>query len=132
LTAFTIFTNNPMVYERFQKAIPDDVIWVNAGAQDVLAKVRSAVNKGAVLLSHPFSGGLKPGLSPYKSILVSKSLPQADFQSAKRIDEALSVYKKNAKLKYMSYNDKVLNDFQMIDLDSIAAALSELMQAGKQ
>jgi prephenate dehydrogenase len=126
LAAFTIITNNPLLYERFKKKLKDDVVWVNASAQEVLTQVRNAIHKGAVLLSHPLSGSMQPGLSPYKSVLVSKPQPQVDFQSVKYIEEAAGIYRKNAKLKYMSYNDKMLNDFQVIDMDLMASALSGL------
>jgi hypothetical protein len=128
MLAFTIITNNPLVYERFQHILKDDIIWVNASTQDVLAKIRQEIQKGAVLLSHPLSGNLQPGKSPYKSILISKPQPQVNFQSVKFIEESIAAYKKNAKIKYMSYNDKVLNDFQIMDLDLLASALSGMQQ----
>jgi hypothetical protein len=127
MAAYSIITNNPMVYDRFRIICPD-IIWVNAPVQETLTAARGAIQKGAILLSHPLSDKIKPGLSPYKSIIVSKPQTQVDFQSVRNIEESINVYKKNAKLKYLSFNDKVLNDFQLIDLDLIASALSGLPQ----
>jgi hypothetical protein len=125
---FTVITNNPLVYERFQNIIKDDIVWVNASALDVLAKVRHEIQKGAVLLSHPLSGNIQPGKNPYKSVLVSKPQPQVNFQSVKYIEDSIHAYKKNVKLKYMSYTDKVISDFQLMDLDMLASALSGMQQ----
>jgi hypothetical protein len=148
---YTVFTNNNVVAEFFKQK--DDlgctVKWVTAPAMDVLTAARVAIRKGAVLVSNPMMGmdipavhapvkprfpsptAAKPNptiLNPYLSLIVTEPEEAVDFQSVKRVDEALSLYKKNAKLRFIAHSDDSIQHFQMIDLKCMLQALSILLK----
>ena len=121
--AYTILSNNPKVQERF----PDKTTFFNSSATDVLTAARNAIHKGASLISHPLSGGSIPAMNPYKSVLITEMAEpsnQLDFISNRLIEDALMFYKKNGRLKYKAYNEKLLDDFQTLDLDMVVSALA--------
>ena len=120
--AYTILTNNPKVQAKY----PENTNLLNSAATDVLAAARNAIHKGAVLLTHPLSGGSVPSMNPYKSIIISEPNKQLDFMSNKLIEEAIMFYKKNARIKYKAYNDKLIDDFQTLDLDLMVSAITSM------
>ena len=148
-----IFTNNPILVE-YLKGQPDEAFdvndfeikWVGAPAMDVLTAVRAAIHQGAALVSSPLAGvrmnpprrtdsrtghrilpPSKPvAFNPYLSVAVSAQQESVDFQSVKRIDEALSVYRKNARLRFIAHNDDAVNQFQMADMNMLLSFLSSL------
>ena len=119
---YTILSNNPKVHAKY----PEHTTLFNSSAMDVLTAARNAIHKGSVLLTHPLSGGVVPSMNPYKSIIVSKPSKQLDFTSNKLIEEALMFYKKNARLKYKAYTDKLIDDFQTLDLDLMVTAVASM------
>ena len=116
---YTILTNNPKVLAKF----PENTNFLNSTASDVLTAARNAIHKGALLLTHPLSGGSVPSMNPYKSIIISEPSKQLDFNSNKLIEEAIMFYKKNARIKYKAYSDKLIDDFQTLDLDLMVEAV---------
>jgi len=123
--AYAIYSNNPKVQARY----PDETTFFNSSATDVLTAARNAVQKGASLITHPLSGGTVPSMNPYKSLIVSQPSRQLDFASNKLIEEAVSFYKRNARIKYKAYNEKYLDDFQTLDLELINSALASMTNA---
>ena len=117
--AYTIYSNNPKVQAMF----PEKTTFFNSSSTDVLTAVRNAIHKGSKLITHPLSGGAIPSMNPYKSIIISEPSEQLDFASNKLIEEAITFYKKNARVKYKAYNDKLIDDFQTLDLDFINSAM---------
>jgi hypothetical protein len=51
-----------------------------------------------------------------------------DFHSLKRLDEALSLYKKNAKLRFIAHSDDSIQHFQAVDLKIMLHTLSLLLK----
>ena len=93
---------------------------------------RAAIRQGASLISDPLAGVRSPGpksppkaFNPYVSIVVSQPLEAVDFQSVKRIDEALAVYRKNAKLRFYPHSDDAILAFQELDMNMLVAAVPE-------
>jgi hypothetical protein len=126
---FTVISNNPMLYERI-KPLQKHIQWVDSSVQEVLSAARKAIKKGAVLLSSPM-GGMQTGLvNPYKSIIVSAPQANVDFNSIKMIDESIAAYSKNAKLRHLPYNDNMVKDFQLLDMEMLAMALAAMPREG--
>jgi hypothetical protein len=115
-----IFTNNPSVRD----AYPDATLFVEGGVCGVFTAVRDAVHKGARLISHPLSGGVKPWQSPYKSVaaLVPEVLtgPALDYASLRMVEDAVALCRGDC-----NADESLLADYRMIDLDLINNALEE-------
>ncbi|MCL1843779.1 MAG: hypothetical protein FWF79_08195 [Defluviitaleaceae bacterium] len=151
---YTVYTNNSIVAEFFQqKEFPIEVKWVAAPAMDVLAAAKNAARLGAVVLSNPSAGVRtaapplfspatfdKPpasptsasnppkirSINPYLSVLAGPSKGTVDFNSVKQLDEALSLYKKNARLRFVAHNDDTIKAFQAVDLEMLLNTLAML------
>ncbi|MCL2363165.1 MAG: hypothetical protein FWC71_00705 [Defluviitaleaceae bacterium] len=143
----TIFTNNSSVADFFKQKKEFDctVKWVAAPAMDVLSAARLLIRQGAALASNPLVGvnlptkqatprNTRPPLfptqqssaifNPYLTIITSAPGEAVDFQSLKKIDEAITVYKKNAKLRFAAHTDDAIAHFQMIDMRCMLQSLS--------
>jgi hypothetical protein len=146
---YTAFTNNNVVAEFFKEKpeIGCTVKWVSAPAMEVLTAARVAIRQGALLVSNPLVGinlpvvqahgkgvrALSPAsksavVNPYLTLLTTEPDSTVDFRSLKRVDEALTLYKKNARLRFVAHSDEAVQHFQMIDLKCMLMALSELLK----
>jgi len=125
MDSFKIFTNNPLV----QAKHPEAAVFLEGGAESLLYSVRDKVHLGAVILSHPLSGGVLPGRTPYKSLILSDMAdigqPRTDFDSLNLIENALMALKKTP-VGFVSYDEKTLEDFQVLDLDLVDSALDSI------
>ena len=152
---YTIFTNNSIVAEFLKdKGLPIDTKWVAAPAIEVLAAAKSAAHQGSIVVSNPLAGvrfathplfsqsTLPPtpgrgsnatqkiaSINPYLSLLVSPTLDTVDFSSVRRVDEALNLYKKNARLRFLAHNDDAIKAFQTADLQILVAIMTQLAEA---
>jgi hypothetical protein len=146
---YTLYTNNNVVADFFKekKDLPVTVKWVSAPAMEVLTAARFAVRKGAVLVSDPMTGVNIPTVqapgkprfpshakqenptifNPYLTLLLTEPGETIDFQSMKQVDEALTLYKKNAKLRFIAHNDESIQHFQLIDLKSLLLVLAAIL-----
>ena len=118
---FRVITNNPLVKESF--ADTEDICYFEITYKDLLLKVRDMVFEGYELLSHPLSGSVKPGETPYKSVLISSKKENINMQSVMLIEQALETYKKFTD-RTVGLREDVLNDFQTVDMTLIESALS--------
>ena len=146
-----VFTNNGIVAEFFElKDLPVDVKWVAAPAFEVLTAAKAAIHQGAVLQSNPlagirtsqplFSHPAKPpsgdtgrhsrisSVNPYLSVLTSQMQDAVDFASVQSISEAMSVYKKSGRLRYMSHGEEAIRAFQNADLETLLATIAYVTQ----
>ena len=135
-----IFTNNPIAVTHFKQTGADyDVRWMATPAMEVLAAARTAIHQGSVLCSNPMSGvqtrvsrladkkADQPiAINPYISLAVTPPQDAVDFGSVKRINEALSIYRKNARLRFFAHNDDAVMMFQMADMDVLLSVLAAL------
>lgn len=118
----SLISNNPQVLAQY----PQQAIAVAGGVAEVYAAARDAIHGGAKLLNHPLSGSIKPNQSPYRSLVLGQSRTGAlDFVSLSLIEEAIATLRKLQILK-QNYSADVLEDFQVIDLDLVAAAMKAL------
>lgn len=152
---FIVFTNNSVVADFFeQKGLPVEIKWVAAPAINVLEAAKSAASLGAVILSNPMVGirttqplfgpssfekppstvtggatGQKiRSINPYISVLAAQGGGTVDFVSVKNIDEALTLYKKNARLRFTAHTDDSIKAFQANDLETLLATLTALQE----
>ena len=150
----TVFTNNGVVVEFFtQKDIQVDIKWIAAPAIEVLAAAKHAARLGSVILSNPMVGlqtalpffgssGFDKSLSagskaprikainPYLSVLASPPEEMVDFISVKNIDDALALYKKNARLRFIAHNDDAIRKFQTDDIETLLNTLTAMDALG--
>ena len=108
-----------MVYNKIEGAVCE------ASLIDVLLAVRDRVHLGHTLLTHPLAGSVKPGQTPYRSVVVSAGRgEQTDFESLALIEDALRVSRAlTTAAGQRELSEKVLSDFQLIDYSLIAEIL---------
>ena len=99
----------------------------------VLQAARNHIHVGAKLVTHPLAGSVKPGESPYRSVVVDTRGTELDMQSLEIIENALDRFKimVNAKTYARVYNDKILDDFQTIDGQLLLSGLSSIQGIGE-
>ena len=118
--SFIIMTNNPLVRDRYRgqyRVENQDGIY-----KDLLVRVRDKVHAGHKLLTHPLSGSVKPNETPYKSVMISQKRGTMDLESLSIIEEAIVACRKFP-VKYDGLPQRVLEDFQLVDLTLIDSAI---------
>lgn len=118
---FRIITNNPMAAAKYP-AVTD---CRECTVAEVFTAVRDAVHRGAVTISHPLAGSVKPNESPYKSVVVSVEKTGLDLKSLQVIEGALETLQKLAERR-IPYTPGMLEDYQVIDLDLLDSAIGAL------
>ncbi len=118
---YEILTNNPQVAATYPKASA----FLEGTVAQVFRRARDRVHHGAVLISHPLAGSVKPNESPYKSVLVSSGEGPVDMGSLALIEGAAEVLRKLGE-KPRRYTPAMLEDYQVIDLDLVHSAMSAL------
>ena len=111
-----ILTNNPDVAAKYPKI----ACFLDVDVGGIFQAVRDAVHKGAWLVSHPLSGSIKPGESPYKSVAISANIGGLSHKSLQIIEDAIAVYKRLPSHNHRCYHESILADFRIIDLDIIS------------
>lgn len=114
----TIITNNPMARDVLSLREDCDVRYEPVTYREVLLLARDAVHGGHRLLTHPLSGSIKPGETPYKSLAVSMETGALDLDSLALIENCIQTCDK-FHLRYPSLPEKILQDFQTVDLTLI-------------
>lgn len=121
--SLSILTNNPLVYEKFNKT-HDIKYKASHNYVEMLKWARDQVHLGAVLLTHPLSGSVKPSETPYKSLAVSVKRGTVDFESLELIEDAIQVAQRMiAETGPCRWSGKVLKDFQVVDYDLVRFAV---------
>ena len=149
---YTIFSNNPLLAEYAKNHGQDyEIILLTTPAMEVLVAAKTALRQGAVLVSDPLVGvrmrPTRPGprikdtggfvdkpletgrpvaFNPYVSVVATSTKYAVDFQSVKRIEEALSLYRKNARMRIIAHNDDAIASFQMADMEMLVSVLEAL------
>lgn len=122
-----VVTNNPKVEKKIKEYEKIKLIYLENGKyMDVLKKVRDEVHIGARILTHPLTSSLKPNETPYKSIVIEKN-DKIDFESIKIISNSIEVAEKFLKIENKNiYIEKILRDFQTIDLSTIMSGIESM------
>lgn len=112
MKSMLIITNNPAVMEAYSA---EEMI-VKETMQEVLLTTRDLIHLGHQLISHPMPGSVKPNETPYRSIMVSKTAGNLDFQSLTMIEAALRKFDQFQNDRPTpQWSERILNDFQMVD-----------------
>ena len=88
----------------------------------VLIAARDRVHLGHKLLTHPLSGSVKPGETPYKTVILSGDRGAASIaeESLRIIEDSIQTcLKLTAGAKKRALSEKILEDFQLIDYSLI-------------
>ena len=109
-----IITNNPLVQE---KVITHEVIYHQVSYVEVLKLVRDRIHLGHSLLTHPLAGSVKPGETPFRTVIISAEKGELDLKALSIIEESIETCKKFDFNK--NRNDDVLSDLRLIDYSLI-------------
>jgi hypothetical protein len=117
---FQIITNNPLVVEKYSSEY--DVVFLDISIQQIMEHARNMCLEGYELLTHPLSGSVKPGETPYKSIMMSSHKGSVDASGCKLAQTAIEACEK---FKHQDkYRDPgALEDFQLIDCTLISSGI---------
>ncbi|MCL2856771.1 MAG: GrdX family protein [Oscillospiraceae bacterium] len=118
---FHILTNNPQVAEKY----PTLSVSLSCGVEGIFLAARDEIHLGAVAINHPLSGSVKPNESPYKSLVLSLRRGPLDIDSLTVIESAIEVLRKMP-VRNIDFHPRVLEDFQVIDLDLLNSAIVAL------
>ena len=120
-----VITNNPLVREKF--SVKDDILleFHDTDYLSILKTARDKIHLGHSLLTHPLSGSIKPGETPYKTLIISAERGKLDEKALFIIEESIQACQKFAVKNVLqndennSLNKKVLKDYQLIDYDLV-------------
>ena len=120
-----VITNNPMARDRFPGTGARLLEFYDTDYLGILKVARDRIHLGFNLLTHPLSGSLKPGETPYKTLVISAEKGSLDENALSIIEESIQTCLKftvkgvlqNSEADNRS--DKVLRDFQLIDYDLV-------------
>ena len=88
-----IITNNSKVKEYYEGIY--EILFLEVKYREVLINARDRIHNGHKLLTHPLSGSIKPGETPYKSLIISKEAGKTlDLNSLEMIESAIAVHDK--------------------------------------
>ncbi|NMA54694.1 MAG: hypothetical protein GX952_02025 [Firmicutes bacterium] len=121
---FVVLTNNPLVLRQYDelKLVP-----VDGDAEEVYIKARNLVHKGHRLLSHPLSGNIKPGLAPYRTIVLTEEADRTvDLDSLNYMSAALEAVQRTGRRAAETIPAAILNDYAAVDLSIFESALLSL------
>lgn len=117
-----IITNNPLVKERCEQNRGErfQLEFHDTDYAGILTAVRDKIHSGHALVTHPLSGSIKPGETPYKTVIVTAAAGKLDTNSLNIIEESIQTcekFKKDTSIK--KWNKKILADFQLVDYNLI-------------
>ena len=119
-----ILTNNPLVVEKLGPGAP--VEYLECSYKAVLEAARDRIHQGAKLLSHPLSGSVKPGETPYKSVILVNGKGDVDEQSLALIENAILACAKFQQ-RCDRYRPAVDLDCRLIDWTLLESALASVI-----
>lgn len=126
--AIVLLTNNPLVSEKLNNE-PGLIFDEKLSYVGILKEVRNRIHHGAVLLTHPLSGSIKPSETPFKSVLFEECGSKLDADSLQIIEDAIRIAERMvAQARVRTMTDTILADFQLIDYDLIRHGLEHAKQ----
>ena len=115
LERMIVITNNPMARDALVSRETCEVRFAPVAYEQVLCLARNAVHQGHRLLTHPLSGSVKPGETPYKSVAISRQKGVLDLDSLSLIENSIATCK-GFPIRAKSREESLQRDFQVIDL----------------
>ncbi len=122
---FLIITNNPLVNEKYSNIFPTNYT-EGATFLETLEIVRSKVHLGHEILTHPLTGSIKPGETPFKSIIISQEFSSLNFTSLQLIEDSILTTKKF--ILKRNWTEQIIEDFKLIDCDIITSGIESINQ----
>ncbi len=120
-----IITNNPIV-KNINNA---EICFVRGDQRQVLYQVLNKVAGGHTLLSHPLAGSIKTEDNPYRSVVLSTSITEADLSTLNMLEYCLGKVESGVRDGMQSRQlDQLARDFQMIDKELLDNALQSLIR----
>ena len=107
--------------------------FVAGSSLDVLVAVRDLVHRGALLLTHPLCGNLRPYQQPFRSVLVEERPGElVDLESLSLIEDAVAVYKacESRMLTPEKLDNDKRADYAFIDAELMTESLERYGQLG--
>ncbi|OUN08285.1 hypothetical protein B5G43_02570 [Flavonifractor sp. An92] len=123
---YTVVTNNVLCRDRFQGEY--DVVYNEDWSYlDVLYQVRDLVQKGAILITHPMAGSLKPNQTPFRSVVIGTFTmedkePWEDIMLMENSIESCQKFLRGRPLP--DYAENIKKDFRTLDLSFIEGAMA--------
>jgi hypothetical protein len=118
-----VVTNNELVHEAF--SICCQVFFIADGYLEVLLKTRDLIHKGHRLLTHPLAGSVKPGETPYRTILLTGEREELETMSLQLIEDAIVISRRmieQGRFNCRMLSDQHKKDFQLIDYTVVESA----------
>ena len=109
--------------------------FVDGSSLDVLVIVRDVIHRGAVLLTHPLCGNLRPYQQPFRSVLVEEHPGSlVDLESLSIIENAVAVYKscEERMLLPCTLDDGKRADYAFIDAELMKESLERYGQLRRE
>lgn len=115
-----IMTNNPIIHDRYAGRC--EVDYLEESYRAVLIRCRNAIHAGALLLTHPLSGSVKPNETPYKSVVIRRRAGAAvDIDSLRLIEESIAACDRFGENRF-ALTEQLREDFMVIDDSLISGA----------
>lgn len=123
LEPIIVITNNPMARKKLEGSL--SLEYIDGSVIEVFKKVRDYIHLNHRLLTHPLVSSIKPNEIPYRTVIVSKGKDNnIDLESLSLIENSLDATDKFLKdFGIPKWNEKILEDFQLIDFDIIYNAI---------
>ena len=120
-----LLTNNPKFLNYENKKIEID--YYETDYLEILKKARNFIHRNYEIKTHPLYGSIKPNETIYRSIVLEKS-DRLDINSVLLISEAIDTFIKFKKNKDIpKWNDRIKEDFSVIDFDLIINAIERII-----
>ena len=118
---YFVLTNNPMTRDALSPT--SRVVFIPCGIRQVFDEAATYVAQGHPLLTHPLAGSVKPGETPYRSMLLgSDASSDIDARSCRLISNAIdSCDKFTDRAAWLDSQARA--DLQAVDLAIIQSAL---------
>lgn len=124
---YRIITNNRKARNAFAGIHNLEMVFLEGeGYRDVLVEVRSLVQQGWHLITHPLASNLKPMQCPYKTVIVSESEYAGTFlEDEQMIERSIEAVDKltGGRIELPDWPEKILSDYQTVDLAVVKSAM---------
>ena len=111
LESFRIITNNPAVVEKNYA----ENEYYDVDVLKLFQMVAGETAKGYRLLSHPLTSSVRPDITPYKTVFLSKSRGCVDAESQILIEQAIAYAERLYEIReipiYQRWDDKAKKIF---------------------
>lgn len=120
-----LVTNNDRAASQYESSFGE--IYLLTTYEEVLIKTRDLIYSHHKLLTHPQASSLKPNQTPYRSILLYSEGNRDNMDDIQLIEEAIGAFEKWSAVKRLpKYDEKILYDYQTIDLSMIENVIPKL------